>query len=201
MTGKIFLMTIVLTAGLTSVSEALESGGQMSEPANLIDFNEATSIAWQVVNDGVMGGVSRGDIQRSDHGTGLFSGTLSMENNGGFASVRGLIAPQDLSAFSGLEIRIRGDGRTYQLRLRVDGRFDGIAYRAIFSTTEDEWADIRIPFTEFLPTFRGRILSDEQPLDVKRIAQVAFMVADKRPGRFFLEIDFVRPWVSPALDP
>ncbi len=166
----------------------------MSDPENLIDFSESSKVRWQVVNDGVMGGVSRSSIQPSDHRTGLFTGNLSLENNGGFASVRALLGPQDLSAFAGLEIRVRGDGRTYQLRLRTDGGFDGIAYRCAYETSANEWTVIRFPFTEFEPTFRGRMVPEAPPLDLKRISQVAFMLADKRAGEFVLEIEYVRPW-------
>jgi monofunctional biosynthetic peptidoglycan transglycosylase len=138
-----------------------------------------------------MGGVSNSDIQQTEHGTGVFEGVLSLENNGGFASVRVVLGRHDLSAYAGLDIRVRGDGRTYQLRLRTDNRVDGVAYRAQFETVESEWITARLPFDEFLPTFRGRTLSDVQPLDASRIHQVAFMLADKNPGPFSLEIDFI----------
>ena len=166
----------------------------MSEPSTLLDFGDDERVAWSVVNDGVMGGVSRGGIRRTDNGTGVFSGTLSLENNGGFASVRAVIGRTDLSAHAGLELRVRGDGRTYHLRLRTDDRFDGVAYRAFFTTRDGEWLTIRVPFADFEPTFRGRTLSGEPPLDTSRIHQVVFMLADKQPGPFALEIDFVRTW-------
>jgi len=167
---------------------------------NILDFSDADRSEWHVVNDGVMGGVSQSEIRRTDHGTGVFSGVLSLENNGGFASVRAAVGPRDLSACKGLEVRVRGDGRTYQLRLRTDDRFDGVAYRAHFETRAGEWITVRIPFGQFLPAFRGRTLVDAPPLDRSRIHQVAFMLADKKPGPFALEIDFLRAWESPTVD-
>jgi monofunctional biosynthetic peptidoglycan transglycosylase len=172
----------------------------MSKRKNLIDFSDADRGEWYVVNDGVMGGVSRSDIRRTDKETGVFEGVLSLENNGGFASVRVVVGRYDLSAYAGLEIRVRGDGRTYQLRLRTDDGFDGIAYRANFETRDGEWATTRISFDQFLPTFRGRTLSDVSPLATSRIHQVSFMLADKKPGPFSLEIDFVRTWESDGND-
>jgi monofunctional biosynthetic peptidoglycan transglycosylase len=126
----------------------------------------------------------------------VFSGVLSLENNGGFASVRIVLEPRDLSDWSGLEIRARGDGRTYQLRLRTDDRFDGIAYRASFETHDGEWRTVRIPFSEFTPTFRGRMLSDVPPLDPSQVRQLGFMLADRKPGAFSLEVEFVQTWGS-----
>lgn len=172
----------------------------MPVPENLIDFRGTGRGEWSVVNDGVMGGVSNSGIQLTEAGTGLFAGELSLENNGGFASVRCAVGteggPRDLSDFGGLAVRVRGDGRTYQLRLRETEGFDGVAYRAFFDTIDGEWVTARLPFTEFLPTFRGRILSDQPALDPSRIAQVSFLLADKQPGRFALEIEFVRPWIT-----
>lgn len=173
----------------------------MNKPVILVDFSDADRSEWYVVNDGVMGGLSRSDIQRTDHDTGLFTGTLSLENNGGFASVRAVVGPHDLSNYAGLQIRVRGDGRTYQLRLRSDDRFDGIAYRALFETGDGEWTTIQIPFDQCLPTFRGRIVADARPLDVSRIHQLSFLLADKKAGTFSLEIDFVRAWEPVSSDP
>ncbi len=177
---------------LLAASEVCASGDTMTKNAGLIDFTDADQSQWYVVNDGVMGGISQSDIRRTDHQTGLFAGELSLENNGGFASVRAVVGERDLAAFEGLEIHVKGDGRTYQLRLRTNDSDDGVAYRSLFGTRPGEWRITFIPFDQFLPTFRGRTLLDSPPLDVARIQQVVFMVADKKPGPFSLEIDYVR---------
>lgn len=173
----------------------------MDEQKNLIDFGDADRGQWSVINDGVMGGVSQSDIRRTDQGTGVFAGVLSLENNGGFASVRVVVGRRDLSVYTGIEVRVRGDGRTYQFRLRTDDGSDGIAYRAHFETRNGEWTTTRIPFDKFLPTFRGRTLRDAPPLDTSHIRQLAFMLADKKPGAFSLEIDLVRTFKSNATEP
>ncbi len=167
-------------------------GGPLNDPASLVDFSGEDPSTWSPVNDGVMGGLSRSAMRITEEGTGVFSGVLSLENNGGFASVRVRPKASDLSAHLGLAIRVRGDGRTYQLRLRTDDRFDGVAYRAVFDTVENEWLTVRIPFAEFVPTFRGRVLDDVPALDTRRISQMALMVADKRSGAFVLEIESIR---------
>lgn len=168
---------------------------QMNNKRVLIDFAAEDPVKWYAVNDGVMGGVSEGGMQRTEHATGIFSGDLSLENNGGFASVRAVIGRQDLSKYAGIEIRVRGDGRTYQLRVRTDDRLDGVAYRAEFQTTEDEWIVVKIPFADLLPTFRGRLLNGPE-LDTAQIAQIAFMLADKKPGKFVLEIGSVHAFLD-----
>jgi hypothetical protein len=140
---------------------------------------------WQAINDGVMGGVSSGRMVGGD-GVLRFEGELSLENNGGFASVRRLVE-QDLAEAGGVRLELRGDGRDYQFRLRQDGRFDGVAWRAGFTTT-GEWQTVEISFEDFVPVFRGRRVPQAGPVEPVRIRQVGFMLADKKPGPFALEI-------------
>lgn len=180
----------VLVALLAPTADA--AGVDMGTDSTVIDFQQGTA-GWYVVNDGVMGGRSRGDIVPTNEGTARFRGDLSLENNGGFASVRTGIETLDADA-DGLEFRVRGDGRTYQLRLRADDRFDGVAYRALFGTEVDRWTTVRIAYSDFEPTFRGRVLRDVAALDPSRVRQLGFLLADKNPGGFELEIDRVKTW-------
>jgi len=143
---------------------------------------------WLAVNDGVMGGVSAGRM--SETGSGLvFEGVLSLENNGGFASVRRLVGA-DLSTASSVRIRVRGDGRRYQLRFRQDRRFDGVAWRAFFDA-DDAWRTVSLGFDEFEPVFRGRRVPEAGALNAATISQIGFMLADGNPGPFRLEIQTI----------
>jgi len=144
-----------------------------------------TSGPWQAINDGVMGGVSSGRMVQTADGL-RFEGELSLENNGGFASVRRSVE-DDLATATGVRLVVRGDGRTYQFRLRQDDRFDGIAWRAEFSTSDD-WQTVTLSFDEFVPVFRGRRVLDAGPLEPADIRQIGFMLADKTPGPFTLDI-------------
>ncbi len=178
-----------------------EPGAMLSEPQSvqtLVDFGPGEKTTWYTVNDGVMGGLSSSALTATDQGTGIFTGVLRLENNGGFASVRAVVGPRNLSAWDGVELRVRGDGRRYQLRLRTSDRFDGVAYRRSFQTVADRWVTLYLPFSEFQPTFRGRVLADQPPLDTRRIVQLAFMLSDKQPGPFRLEIDHVRTTLQPG---
>ena len=140
---------------------------------------------WQAVNDGVMGGISAGRMVESEAGL-RFEGELSLENNGGFASVRRVVEA-DLSETGGVLLKLRGDGRTYQFRLRQNSRFDGIAWRAEFSTS-GEWETVGLNFGQFQPVFRGRQVPEAGPVVPSRIRQLGFMLADGQPGPFALEV-------------
>lgn len=177
------------------------SSGAAQEPADTtMQLPIPLTGNWTVVNDGVMGGRSMSTVHESSSGTIVFAGDVSLENNGGFASVRLPISESDLSAFGGLRLQLRGDGNRYQIRLRTDDRFDGIAYSARIETT-GEWEAAEIPFATFEPTFRGVRPSGAPPLDPSRIRQLGFLIADEQAGPFRLEIADVYAYVVKAAPP
>ena len=156
----------------------------------LFDFVDASEIErWMIVNDNVMGGVSKGGASLAGDSCLLFSGSISLENNGGFASIRSQPTDFDLGEFDGIRIRVKGDGRTYQVRLRRGRSLDGIAFKYEFETIENKWIELELPFASFLPTFRGRTLTGVKPLDPADIRQIGFLIADKVAGPFKLIVD------------
>ncbi|MBA2780821.1 CIA30 family protein [Halomonas kenyensis] len=154
----------------------------------LIDFEApGEPDRWRAINDGVMGGVSRGGL-RTEAGVGIFSGETSLENNGGFASVRRDPQAFDLSDAAALTLYVHGDGRRYQLRLYTDQLPAGAAYRAQFQPVAGEWQRIELRWNEFEAVFRGRQLEDAPPLALDQIRQVGLMIADRREGAFRLDV-------------
>jgi monofunctional biosynthetic peptidoglycan transglycosylase len=190
-TPLIAVVTLAIPVFLVTLRE--EDVRDMEPTGKLVvDFARTQPSSWRAVNDGVMGGLSQSRLRGTDAGTAVFMGVVSLENNGGFASVRTLLGEVDLSEYDGLAVRVLGDGKRYRLRLRTVDRFDGIAYQATFDTAEDVWQVVEIPFTSFLPTYRGQTPRDAPPLDISKIRQIGFMIADKQDGRFRLEIAWVR---------
>lgn len=143
---------------------------------------------WMVVNDSVMGGISQSRPEITDRNTVVFSGNVSLENNGGFASIRHVAEPFGLDAGRGILVRVKGDGKKYQLRVRTSDRFDGMAYKVDFQTVKDGWREFRFPWSDFDATFRGRTIEDAPMLKPFNIRQVGFLIADKQEGSFHLEI-------------
>jgi monofunctional biosynthetic peptidoglycan transglycosylase len=146
---------------------------------------------WLAVNDGVMGGRSRGGPAIVD-GHLQFRGHLSLANNGGFASVRTAGRDFDISGAAVVLLRVRGDGRRYQLRLATDARHRGIAvsYGGGFATQAGQWIQVRVPLAELQPTVRGRAL-DGPPLDPTRVREIGLLIADGREGPFALDVDWI----------
>ena len=142
---------------------------------------------WQTVNDGVMGGRSDGRFRVNDDNHLEFFGTLSLANNGGFASVRTRGAGLGLSTGDAIILRVRGDGREYSLNLYTPSRLIAFSYRAKFTTKKGEWTHVRLPLDEFVATSFGRSLRNVtlNPADVNGIG---ILLGDKRPGAFKLEV-------------
>lgn len=164
----------------------------LAQTAMLFDFtNETTSTDWLPVNDSVMGGISNSALEVHPEGIAHFSGTVSIENNGGFASIRTLVEGNRMDGYSGIRMRIKGDGNTYSLRLRTNRQFDGVSFRSMFETKEGEWLDIDVPFDSFSPTFRGRTLRNIGPLEPASVRQMGILISSKQTGPFSLYIDWI----------
>ena len=146
---------------------------------------------WQIVNDDVIGGVSTSDF-RLTNGTAVFQGEVSLANNGGFASVRALPAIHELAGCDAFVIRVFGDGHRYKFTARMDQSFDSAIYQTSFATKPGKWTEHRLPLKQFVPTFRGRVLSGEPPLDPAKVTSVGFLISDKQAGPFRLEIDWIK---------
>lgn len=145
---------------------------------------------WLVINDVVMGGVSQSSFQVTESGTAVFSGVVSLENNGGFASANLKPSQFDLSDCDGIRFRVKGDGKKYKISLKNDERFNGFSYRFEFSTRDGEWLTIDVPFASFIPMRMGDITT-APPVDRAAIKTFGFLIADKQAGPFRLEIDWI----------
>ncbi len=153
----------------------------------IFDFNKQADIQdWIVVDDVVMGGRSSGTFALNDDGFGVFAGNVSLENNGGFSSVRYRFDKIAVEDFTKMVLRLKGDGKTYQFRIKdeVTTRY---SYIASFPTS-GEWQEITIPLNTMYPAFRGNKL-DQPNFSHDHIEEVAFLVGNKKAEKFRLLID------------
>jgi len=165
----------------------------------ILTFVEGES-HWREIGDPIMGGLSYGDMTIAA-GIGIFSGVVSLDRGGGFASVRSGDGSYDLSKHDGLVLRVQGDGKRYGLRLRTYEVFDGINYQADFQPPADVWQDVEIPFTSFQPFFRGKEVAGIPPLDPGAIRSFGLIIASRQAGPFRLEIESIKcSWSRDSLD-
>ncbi|MGB5354777.1 MAG: CIA30 family protein [Woeseia sp.] len=172
------------------------SGSQTEGERLLTDFT-ATSpdLGWYVVNDNVMGGRSEGDFKQQQ-GQLHFAGRTNT-NGGGFSSIRTKRLQLDLSEYAGIRVSVKGDGRRYTWRLATDARWRGreISYWAEFETQDGAWSTVDIPFSSFVPRFRGNRL-DGPALDSGQITGMGLMINDGNDGAFELHLASVRAYSS-----
>jgi hypothetical protein len=163
-------------------------------PSTLFDFSDPrAALAWRSIDDVVMGGRSASALEFVDD-RAVFRGVVSLENNGGFASVRCLPREFGLAGKRGLELDLIGDGHACKLGLRLDENLDGITYQATFTAPPGRRALVRIDFAELVPTFRGRRVPDAPAFDPARATQLGLLVGDKQVGPFSLELFAIRAY-------
>ena len=198
MKSKTFLT--IWASGLVALPAAPQVHADPSDASwrgeSIAEFDEPDlAEEWRIVNDGVMGGLSKGHVAFSDNGVMKFHGDLSLENNGGFSLVEKDGVRLNLSNDLGILLKVKGDGRTYEVRLESDALYRGrpVSFAGKFETTSGNWDQVKIPFDSFRGGWRGVDLPDAKlnPADIRK---VGIILADKQPGSFEVEIDWIRTY-------
>ena len=141
---KYFICIVILLQGMNSKM--------------VFDFNRDSDIQnWNIVDDVVMGGRSSSQFKLNSDGFGVFEGYVSLANNGGFSSVQYEFDKTDVTKYNRIKIRLKGDGKDYQFRIKNNSR-NYYSYVTKFSTT-NEWQDVEIVLKDMYPSFRGRRLN------------------------------------------
>ncbi|EXI77482.1 MAG: Complex I intermediate-associated protein 30 (CIA30) [Candidatus Accumulibacter appositus] len=163
-------------------------------------FDTPDSVAdWYAIDDAVMGGVSASQMTYDADGHAVFSGAVSLANNGGFASVRSPVTTPVGDGASAYLLSVRGDGKRYKFSVRTGPDFDGVAYQAGFQPPSGEWTLVRLALADFVPTWRGRVLANAPTLLPSRIQQLGLLIADRQAGTFRLEIRTIESTEANAL--
>jgi hypothetical protein len=165
----------------------------MRDQLTVFDFATPAAVAgWRPIDDRIMGGCSLSCPEFVAGGGLRFRGVVSLDNGGGFASIRSPDADCNLAGYDGLILRVRGDGQSYKLGLRIDRFFDGISYQAAFRAGPSAWQEIRLPFADFVPTHHGRRLTTVPRLDPACILSFGLFIADRQAGPFQLEVAWIK---------
>ena len=150
-----------------------------------------TEKSWKIVNDGVMGGLSSSEVFVNENEKIVFKGDISLKNNGGFASLRSPINNFNFEKFSGLEIRINGYGKKYNISMKETVNFTGNFYRIQFATEIKKYTTLKLPFNQFKLFHFGKEIISNKSIPLDKIKQISLLVSDKQEGKFMAEIDYI----------
>jgi hypothetical protein len=159
---------------------------------NLVIFDLDTNSDvsnWVIINDSVMGGKSKSNFYFNEEGQGIFEGEISLENNGGFCSVKCNCNSVSLSLNKSFILRLRGDNKQYQFRVKTN-KNDAHSYVFSFQTS-GEWQTISIPIEELYPAFRGEKLAIAN-YDGSNLEEIAFLFGNKETENFKLLIESIK---------
>lgn len=204
---------IVEYKGVNNLVQAVRSQLIKAGEKTIFDFTKPTEDlkeTWGALDDIVMGGVSESSIRLIDN-TALFTGNVSTANSGGFASVRtrNFESALDLTGFSGIQLRVKGDGKRYKLIVRSEAKWDGIGYCYSFDTVYNIWITVTIPFEQLIPVFRAKTVKDGSRLNTQTIYSFQLMLSKFEydgalnpkftPGGFQLQLESVKAYSQQEL--
>lgn len=157
-----------------------------------IDFGKTTGGQnWMIVNDDVMGGLSNSTAELTDS-TLIFKGTLSLKNNGGFASIRSKMSSLDLSGFTTVKIKFKSSGRNFDLNLATSELYYKPNYKHQFGSTTGVWEIVTLELSDFKQYTMGRVSGPNiGKKDLENILRIGIMLSDKKEGPFEIEIDYI----------
>ncbi|MBU2114388.1 MAG: CIA30 family protein [Gammaproteobacteria bacterium] len=189
-----FIKAILL---VSSFAAASKSGSEQAEFLRVNPMADVVTLHFSdyqhferimLVHDTVMGGRSSGAVIRQSDNAVLFSGNLSLDNNGGFASAEfKLVRPINSINSTALRLNAVADSRTYQLRLKTPSIPQGIAYVAEF-TTQPSVQSYLFSLDMFSGRYRGNPIVNLPPLSFADVTHISIMLADKTAGPFHIAL-------------
>ena len=186
---QLFLALVLSALAACSTNEP---GAAIEQSRVAYDFTtQAVVASWSVQNDTVMGGVSESSSTWVDNQL-VFSGNLSLENNGGFVSCFGPVDEKLATVIGGatsLNLRATGDGKTYLFQLRGN---DGTNYVQRFTSTAEEDQVYALPLSQFTSVdWRLTEIADAPPIETSNIYQMGLYLVDKQTGPFKIAISSI----------
>jgi NADH dehydrogenase [ubiquinone] 1 alpha subcomplex assembly factor 1 len=153
----------------------------------IYDFDKNADVKdWRIIDDVVMGGQSNGKFSIDGDGNGVFQGAVSLENNGGFSSVRYQFEEMSVTKNSKILIRLKGDGKEYQFRIK-DKSNTSYSYITTFKTSGD-WQTVEIKLSDLYPSFRGQKLNLPH-FEAASFEEIVFLIGNGKNESFKLMLD------------
>ena len=193
---KSTIFTFLVLAGVSLVPVALMAtdDDKPETPKRVLytfqDLQEQET--WFPLNDDVVGGVSTGTFEFTEDNTLIFSGKVSLESHGGFASIRSKTDAVNLEGVKKFKLRVKGDGKSYYFNISSSNFVADPGYQAGFDTKDGVWEEITITIDDFEPAFGSNY--GKENLSMEEIRLMGLIISDKQVGPFGLEIDWIKAY-------
>jgi NADH dehydrogenase [ubiquinone] 1 alpha subcomplex assembly factor 1 len=156
-----------------------------------LNFGANKVQSWSVINDGVMGGMSQGTAKYNDNSV-TFLGTIRLENNGGFSSLKSPFSAKDLSPFKNVEIRYRSKGIPMAFTLENSRAWYNTYYRMGLPSTDGAWDVVTLRLKKFQGQRVGQTTGNTMGADfASEVIRMGFINDAKGPGDFEFELDYI----------
>ena len=177
---------ILLVLGIS----ALQSFGQSS----IIDFGNSAekNQEWKLLSDNIMGGVTKSKIEYTNNSV-LLSGNISLDNYGGFSSIKTKYKSVDLSKYNGIKIKFKSTNQKFAFTLEDNQNWTQPNYKREFSSKKDDtWEEVIIYFKDFQEIVIGETTGNMmKSKSLKNIVRMGIMTYEKKEGPFSLEVDYI----------
>ena len=157
----------------------------MNDEIIIFDKNSSNQ-NWYITNDDVMGGISNSSMKLDEEKKMIFSGNVSLDNNGGFAMTRLPLNINFNAEKTKVVLKLKGDGKKYQFRIKAKNN-QRFWYIQSFQTSKNT-EEIELPLNKFYASFRGYKLNVDN-FSATTITEIAILIGNKKNEKFKLEIE------------
>jgi NADH dehydrogenase [ubiquinone] 1 alpha subcomplex assembly factor 1 len=182
-------MTILIILLLTLISSPL------SEKPLTFDFGNSADKTrdWVLITDNVMGGLSKSEIIYNANSI-LLKGDISLDNFGGFSSIRTKFSQLDLSQYEGVKIKFKSTKQHFAFTLENSQNWTRPNYKNNFHSNKDgTWMVATLYFKDFQENVIGQPTGKQLNLEkLKKIVRIGIITTKKEEGPFSLEVDYIR---------
>jgi hypothetical protein len=177
---------ILLVLGISALQSFCQS--------SIIDFGNSAekNQEWKLLSDNIMGGVTKSKIEYTNNSV-LLSGNISLDNYGGFSSIKTKYKSVDLSKYNGIKIKFKSTNQKFAFTLEDNQDWTQPNYKREFSSKKDDtWEEVIIYFKDFQEIVIGETTGNMmKSKSLKNIVRMGIMTYEKKEGPFSLEVDYI----------
>jgi hypothetical protein len=139
-----------------------------------------------------MGGVTQSKLQYTENSM-VLNGTISLDNYGGFSSIKTNFNTFDLTEYDGVKIKYKSTGQSFAITLEDSKNWTMPNYKgAIRSSDSNKWYEAIIYFKDFKQYQIGEPTGKKLTKPVlENIVRIGIITTEKKEGPFSIEVEYI----------